>query len=148
MPLQPHSPSGMSTGTAQVALAGLASISVWRKVKFGVQVPVPIGMGSTSSGLPSTRSQAGVVFVWRLKMSPDTGAGSVLFPLLPLTEESAGMTLAGNSHHHCHRVSPQPLPAVWQEHFCSEIEVPASGSLLKRSHSCTVTISKQRIKLI
>lgn len=108
--------------------------------------PVSIEMDSSSSGLPSTQSQAGAVFVWGLRMSPGTGTASVLFPLLPLTEESARMALAENSHHPCHCVPPQPLPAGWQGHFCSEIEIPAPSSLLNMPHYCTVTISKRIIK--
>lgn len=144
MPPQPHSPSGRSMGLTQVTLAEVISISAWRKVKFGVQVPDCINRdGLHILGLPSTRSQAGAVFVWGLRMSPGTGTGSVLFPLLLLTEESARMAVAVNSHHHCHRVLPQPLPAGWQGHFCSEIEIPVPDSLLNMSHYCTVTISQQ-----
>lgn len=146
MPAQPHSPSGRSMGMTQVALAGLTFTRACRRVKFGVQVPACTNRDRQHiPGLPSTQSQPGAVLVWGLRTSPGTAAGSVLYSLLPLPEERAGMALAGNSHHHCPRVPPQPLPAGWQRHLCSEIEAPAPGSPLNSSHCCTVTISKQRI---
>lgn len=83
---------------------------------------------STSSGLPSTWSQAGAVFVWGLRMSPSTGTGPVLFPLLPLAEESARMAPTGNSRHRRHRVPPQPLPAGLWGQSCSPAPDPLSST--------------------
>lgn len=110
--------------------------------------PVSIEMDSPSSGLPSTWSQAGAVFVGGLRQAPGTGTGSSLFPLLLLTEESARMALAGNSQHHCHLVPPQPLLPGWQGHFCSEIEVPAPGPLLNSALHSDQQQAENQIYLI